>query len=106
MKLNIQQGLLQTPYHAEEITEEYVETYIDEDGEEQERVNQVSKRIFATCADPRCRRPIGHEQECFVDTTSEEGEILCDSCGKCLRYARKKASERGETEKVTIQNLY
>lgn len=59
------------------------------------------------CADPRCARviPMKHEEDqiqagqlpfvwCFLDVN--KGSIYCDSCGKCRRYARKKAVQRGD----------
>lgn len=63
------------------------------------------------CSDPLCTRtiPMPHEVEameakeiafvtCYMDVngSSNSGSIYCDSCGKCRRYARKKAVQRGD----------
>lgn len=51
------------------------------------------------CSDSICPRIINGNknilsEDCFLDLLS--GEMLCDQCGKCLRYARKMAHRRGE----------
>ncbi len=47
------------------------------------------------CSDDKCNRKIINGGAYFMDVL-ENGAILCDDCGKCLRYTRKKAHERGE----------
>lgn len=56
------------------------------------------------CSDEKCYRKIGQylvnkqvviTKECFLDLLND-GAMLCDNCGKCLRYARKHAVRRGE----------
>lgn len=47
------------------------------------------------CADKGCTRILTQGDDCFIDTI-RDGKMLCDLCGKCLRYSRKKAAERGE----------
>lgn len=54
----------------------------------------------AKCSDNLCPRVINSDknklsEECFIDLLT--GGTLCDQCGKCLRYARKKAHQRGES---------
>lgn len=46
------------------------------------------------CAAAHCRRSLGYLERYFVDTLKKQP--YCDQCGKCLRYSRKKALERGE----------
>ncbi len=61
-----------------------------------------------TCADDQCTRGIGGNKwpnESFVDLL-DNGKILCDGCGKSLRYARKKAVQRGEPIESAIQTFY
>ena len=50
--------------------------------------------IETDCSDNLCPRKINKSENCFLDLLS--GEMLCEQCGKCLRYARKKAHQRGE----------
>jgi hypothetical protein len=45
------------------------------------------------CADSKCNRLIRAGDFCFIDTT-DQGGILCELCGPCVRYARKKDAER------------
>ena len=49
-----------------------------------------------SCSDDICPKLIKNENECFIDLLNN-GQILCDTCGKCLRYARKCAVRRGES---------
>ena len=65
------------------------------------------------CADELCTRKIGHyrinkqmviTKECFLDLLND-GSMLCDNCGKCLRYARKCAVRRGEPIESATQNF-
>jgi adenine-specific DNA methylase len=53
------------------------------------------------CADSLCRSVIESGHESVLDSLT--GRWLCVQCGTCLRYARKKALERGE---VTIPLEY
>ena len=51
------------------------------------------------CGDDLCTKPIKAFDHIFLDTFRKRN--LCSQCGTCLRYARKKAAERGEpVEKV------
>jgi len=54
------------------------------------------------CGDEICDREIKTGYSCFIDLLNN-GVILCDVCGKCLRYARKKATERGERFEAASQ---
>lgn len=65
------------------------------------------------CEDEICTRLIGQrlvnkqvviEKECFLDLLND-GAMLCDNCGKCLRYARKHAVRRGEPIESATQNF-
>jgi len=47
-----------------------------------------------TCWMKKCSRSIGVLEKYFLDTLWDR--IYCYQCGLCLRYARKKAMERGE----------
>jgi len=46
------------------------------------------------CADKLCMTNISEGDKIFLDTINEN--TYCHQCGQCLRYARKKAAERGE----------
>ena len=94
MKTNLKYGMLQTIYTAEEEIVVRTKKIRDAKGQEIEQKEQISKRIPIRCADPKCGRPVVHDAPCFVDTTSPNGDVYCDDCGKCLRYARKKAAQR------------
>ncbi len=50
------------------------------------------------CSDEKCVRFISEGDFCFIDTL-EEGGVLCEACGKCVRYARKKEFERQQLVK-------
>lgn len=58
------------------------------------------------CRDDLCERK-GEEkgirpgETYFLDTLTKRA--YCDACGKCLRYARKKAVERGEEIRSATQ---
>jgi len=45
------------------------------------------------CSDVKCPRFIREGEFCYLDTL-EDGGVLCEYCGKCVRYARKKEFER------------
>ena len=94
MKTELKYGMLYTVYTGEPIIEEITVTKTDEDGVEYEEIEQIEKYGFVGCSDDKCGRPIQHNEPCFVDTRSESGSIYCDSCGKCIRYARKRESLR------------
>ena len=44
------------------------------------------------CSGIKCGRPIKFMEKCFID--HEFGDLFCHSCGVCVRYERKKASQR------------
>jgi len=44
------------------------------------------------CQARDCFRMIKTDDPCFVDVTNSS--VLCDNCGKCERYSRKKEEER------------
>jgi len=46
------------------------------------------------CSNPKCRRIVLLLEPCFFDSLWDR--IFCRQCGLCLRYARKKALQRGE----------
>lgn len=46
------------------------------------------------CANEQCRRPVRFLEKYFIDVLWDR--VYCHQCGLCLRYARKKAMERGE----------
>lgn len=94
MKTNLKFGMLQTIYTAEEEIIVKTKMVKDDEGKEIEQKEQISKRIPISCTDPKCGRAIVHDAPCFVDTQSPDGDVYCDDCGKCLRYARKKAAQR------------
>ena len=54
------------------------------------------------CSDSKCGRYVEDGDPCFW----ADGEVLyCGSCGKCLRYARKKEHERNEIkENSNVRN--
>jgi len=94
MKTNLRFGMLQTVYTAEEEVKVRIKKVIDKDGEEVEQKEQYSEFPPARCADKKCGRAIAHEAPCFIDAST--GATWCDNCGKCERYARKKAAQRAE----------
>ena len=54
------------------------------------------------CWNPKCVKSIRLFERYFLDTLWDR--VYCYQCGLCLRYARKKAVERGETiEKAEIE---
>jgi len=56
-----------------------------------------------SCFNVKCGRSIRLFELYFLDTLWDR--VYCHQCGLCLRYARKKASERGEPiEKAGIEN--
>ena len=94
MKTNIKFGMLQTIYQAEGVEQETTEEVVNDEGETEEIITTFTKYLPVTCSDEKCNTLIRNEDPCFVDSLSENGDVYCDSCGKCLRYARKKAAER------------
>jgi hypothetical protein len=46
------------------------------------------------CWNPKCGRPIRLFERYYLDTLWDR--VYCHQCGLCLRYARKRAMERGE----------
>ena len=58
------------------------------------------------CDKGNCDRTIRPDEPIAIDV--ESNEVLCDGCGKSLRYARKKQKERenaGITEVPLIKGL-
>ena len=58
------------------------------------------------CRTKNCFRIMKEGDDCFVDVASNA--ILCDECGKCERYSRKKQETRekaGITETPLIKGL-
>lgn len=53
------------------------------------------------CADAKCTRRVQLGDVCFLDLGSNR--VYCADCGKCLRYARKKAAARGEDPMSVVQ---
>jgi len=99
MQTNLKFGMLQTVYTGTESLEQIEETVVV-DNKEVVRVRQVSNFSPTACRDEKCNRMIEHEDPCFIDTWPDEGEVYCDSCGKCLRYERKMADRRGELDSL------
>ena len=97
MQTNLKFGMLQTIYTGEEETKTRTIKVPGEDGKEIEQVEQYSVFKPVRCADPKCGRTISHNAPCFIDATT--GSVWCDDCGKCERYARKKAAQREERAK-------
>lgn len=54
----------------------------------------VSGGIDFQCNDRLCFTQVTAGQEYFLDILKDK--MYCSQCGKCLRYARKKAAQRGE----------
>ena len=46
-----------------------------------------------SCSDKLCPRKITLGESCYWDMLA--ADFLCVHCGRCLRYARKKAVQRG-----------
>lgn len=44
------------------------------------------------CEALKCGRPIKFMDKCFMN--AEDGSMYCKDCGICIRYERKKASQR------------
>ena len=53
------------------------------------------------CGNFKCGKMVQSESPCFRDTLG--AAYYCDSCGKCLRYHRKKAAERGEDIPIRLE---
>jgi hypothetical protein len=93
MKTELKHGMLHTVYTGEAIIEEVRITKTDEDGVEFESVEQIETHGMIVCCDPKCGRIVKHNEACFVDVVNK-GNVYCDSCGKCIRYSRKKEELR------------
>lgn len=46
------------------------------------------------CFDKSCIRGISKEDVCYIDT--ENSDVLCEQCGCCEKYQRKKEQQRRE----------
>lgn len=92
MQTNLKFGMLQTVYTAEEEVKVRTKKILNKDGEKIEQKEQYSVFAPAQCADQKCGRSVSHNTPCFID--AQTGSVWCDDCGKCERYARKKAAER------------
>ena len=90
-------GMLQTVYTGESHTEQ-IEEIVVVDNKEQTKVRQVTHYNPTTCKDEKCGRMVAHQDPCFIDTWTENGDVYCDACGKCRRYERKMAERRGELD--------
>lgn len=58
------------------------------------------------CADPNCLRSVEPDGLCFIDI--DNSSMLCNECGQCERYSRKKQQERekaGISETPLIKGL-
>lgn len=75
MKSKISYGLMETKFYSED----------EEDTD-----------ALAKCSDDKCPRMIRVGELMYVDVNN--GSMFCDSCGKCIRYARKKSYQRGEID--------
>ena len=95
METSLRFGMLHTVYTGAEAQEEIEQTYVENNKEKKRKIT-ISKRKPVVCKDSKCGRRVAHEDVCFVDTHSDNGDIYCDSCGKCLRYERKMAARRKE----------
>ena len=47
------------------------------------------------CHDAKCGRLVAPGDPCFIDAN---GDLYCDSCGRCERYARKKQQQRNQVK--------
>jgi len=59
--------------------------------------NAVWPHESRNCDDDKCGRVIETMDRCFI----EMDNLYCDSCGKCLRYSRKKEAQRAKSERIT-----
>ncbi len=55
-------------------------------------LNTIWRRDPIECGDTKCSRRVNRDDTCWVDV--DQKVVFCDSCGRCVRYARKKAAER------------
>ena len=94
MPTNLKFEMLETIYTAEEEVKIKTVKVKDKDGNDIEQKEQYSVFAPARCADSKCGRAVANNTPCFVDTRT--GSVWCDSCGKCERYARKKAAQRAQ----------
>lgn len=61
-----------------------------------------SDSVPSVCCFDKCHRGINTLDKYFLDIL--HNKVYCHQCGICLRYARKKAAQRGEPiEKVEIK---
>lgn len=97
MGTNLRFGMLETVYTGQENIRQ-VEEIVVEDNKEVKKIRQVSDFSPASCKDEKCNRMVKHEEPCFIDTWTENGDVFCDPCGKCRRYERKMADRRGELD--------
>ncbi len=86
--------MLYTVYTGESIIEQIPVTKINENGEEYEAIEQIEKHGTIVCSDEKCGRLVRHNEPCFIDAKTSNGAVYCDSCGKCIRYARKREEMR------------
>jgi hypothetical protein len=91
---NIRFGMLEMRYTAEVTYIESIVDETDENGKITKKKITEKKYLQGGCKDPKCHRMVKHDEMCFIDTFSKKGDLYCSNCGKCLRYQRKKESER------------
>lgn len=56
-----------------------------------------------SCASKKCGKLLAHGSKIFIDTI--EHVYYCEACGTCLRFHRKKASQRGEDLPKTFEDV-
>jgi len=59
--------------------------------------------VSGRCENPHCRNKIEWGDMCWYDRMGDKD--YCNPCGLAMRYHRKKASERGEREPVTFEDV-
>lgn len=96
MAMEIKCGLLETEYKADVKNRQGIETTY-EDGKKIETIIDLSEHIDGHCCDGMCPRVLKHDEICFIDTWNPNGSVYCHQCGQCLKYERRKASDRGES---------
>ena len=106
MATNLRFGMLQTTYEADydEIKKvKKVKNGVDEEGKDIFIERVTTEQVFkpVRCADHKCTRSVINKDPCFVDTWSDQGDVYCDGCGKCVRYERKMEAKRQELAKNT-----
>ena len=95
--MEISLGLLQIKYQSEIEYRYGVEKTRDKDGNVVEREVKLPDLIPGNCGDSKCGRTIRNDEDCFIDTW--ENTTYCLQCGKCIRYERSMAAQRGENPK-------